>query len=122
MALWHITTHALWDAAKVAGHYVPASLASEGFIHLSTDRQWLTTAERFFHGQRGLVLLGIREDKLQAPLKYEAADGDSFPHLYGTLNLDAVIEVLDLPCESDGTFQVPASLRPWSAYFTPGQK
>ena len=37
-----------------------------------------------------------RSSRVTAPLKYEAADGDRFPHLYGELNLDAVIDVTPL--------------------------
>jgi uncharacterized protein (DUF952 family) len=29
-------------------------------------------------------------------MRYDVADGQSFPHLYGPLNLDAVIEVLSI--------------------------
>jgi uncharacterized protein (DUF952 family) len=86
---------------------VADSLASEGFIHLSTDRQWVKTANRFYVGQGDLVLLEIREDKLTSAVRYEAADGDEFPHLFGALDLDAVLRVIDLtPC-ADGTFKDP---------------
>ncbi len=97
MALFHITTRAAWDAAQREGVYRADSLASEGFIHLSTDRQWLATADRFYRGMPDLLLLAIREDRLTAEVRYELADGQRFPHLYGPLDLAAVVEVHELP-------------------------
>jgi uncharacterized protein (DUF952 family) len=34
-----------------------------------------------------------------------------FPHLYGALNVDAVVRVVELPCEVDGSFRLPEGLR-----------
>ena len=90
--LFHITTRAAWQEARGAGEYRAASLEREGFIHLSTAAQWPATLARFFRGERDLVLLAIRPSALRAPVRFEPADGDRFPHLYGALNLDAVIE------------------------------
>ncbi len=118
MGLFLITSLAAWRAAQTAGEYRPASLATEGFIHLSTDRQWLRTANRFFRGQHGLVLLSIRRDALTAPLQFEPADGDEFPHLYGVLDLDAVVQVCALPVADDGEIGIPPALAPWRHYFT----
>ena len=118
MGLFHITTRVAWTEAVAAGTYRAPSLDREGFIHFSGDAQWLRTANRFFRGQTGLVLLSIREDRLQAGLLHESADGELFPHLYGELNLDAVVDVFDLPLGSDGTIGLPGELEPWAKYFT----
>lgn len=110
MGLFHITTRAAWTEATELGSYRPASLASEGFVHLSTDEQWLRSANRFFRGQAGLVLLAVRQDRLTARLVFEKADDELFPHLYGALNLDAVLEVHELPTNDDGSIGVPNAL------------
>ena len=47
----------------------------------------------------------------RAELKYEAAAGEMFPHLYGELNVDAVARVVELPSEADGSFRLPSALR-----------
>jgi uncharacterized protein (DUF952 family) len=117
MGLFHITTRVAWSQALATGSYRPPSLDHEGFIHFSGDQQWLTTANRFFRGQAGLVLLSVREDRLRARLVLEAADGELFPHLYGELNLDAVVDVFDLPLATDGSVGVPPGLEPWTRYF-----
>lgn len=106
----HITTRTVWDAAQHAGEYCAASLDTEGFIHCSTPQQVLGPANAFYRGQHDLVLLVIDPAKLQADLRYEAADADLFPHLYGALNLDAVIDVLPFPPREDGMFALPPSL------------
>jgi len=92
----HITTRSAWEAACATGRYEPPSLEQEGFIHLSDPHQVAAVAQARYAGVDGLVLLHVSTERLTAPLKYEAADGDSFPHLYGALNLDAVIEVTPL--------------------------
>lgn len=117
MGLFHITTRSAWQLALDDGAYWAPSLDSEGFIHLSGDRQWLRVANARFRGQRDLVLLSLRRDRLGAELRFEEADGDTFPHLYGLLALEAVVEVFDLIPNADGTFAVPAGLAPWSHYF-----
>ncbi|MDB4960582.1 MAG: hypothetical protein JWP01_581 [Myxococcales bacterium] len=110
MALFHITTCAAWESAQAHGEYSAPSLATEGFIHLSEDRQWLVTANRFYCGVRDLVLLEIDADRLSAEVRREPADGDHYPHLYGALNLDAVTGVFALPLDDDGAITLPPDL------------
>ena len=117
MGLFHITTRDAWEAARRSGAYRPASLAAEGFIHFSTDKQLLPSAERHFAGQAGLLVLSVAAHKLTAELRYEDAHGELFPHLYGPLNLDAVVDVVELPVGDDGRFRVPVAFRPWASYF-----
>ena len=92
----HITQRSAWERACTAGAYAPPSLEQEGFIHLSDPHQVAAVAKARYAGVDDLVLLHVSTERLTAPLKYEAADGDSFPHLYGALNLDAVIDVTPL--------------------------
>jgi len=69
-------------------------LADEGFIHLSTAEQLPGVAGRYYAGVEDLVLLHVDPDLLVAPLVYEDVPGvGSFPHLYGPLNVDAVVRV-----------------------------
>jgi glutathione S-transferase len=91
--LFHIVDRATWEAARAAGVYRPASLTSEGFIHLSTAEQWPRTRERFYADVPDLVLLEIDETLLSAEIRYERADDDDFPHLFGPLDIDAVVNV-----------------------------
>lgn len=116
--IYHITPRTDWDAAQANGTYRPASLESEGFIHNSTDVQAPLVANAFYHGRMDLVLLVIDTERLTAKLQWdppahpepekapEALRG-KFPHIYGALNLDAVVEVLDFSPNKNGIFSFP---------------
>ena len=100
--LFHITPRSEWELAVTRGSYAPASLASEGFIHLSTAEQWPRTLERWFPGRAGLVLLTIDPALLTHEVRFEPVHGDHFPHLFGPLDVKAVIAVTDLRVTDDG--------------------
>jgi len=102
--LFHICDRADWLAAQEQGEYRAASLAHEGFIHCSTPGQVAATANRFYHGRRGLVLLTIDRGRVRPEVRFEPADGSLFPHIYGPLNLDAVVDVQEFAPADDGTF------------------
>lgn len=102
--IWHITKREQWEQAQITQVYFSESLALEGFIHCSTSEQVLPTANFLFRGQQGLVLLGIDSSKVQAEIRYEDVDGTTFPHIYGALNTDAVVEVLNFQPGVDGLF------------------
>ena len=105
----HITTEAAWQTAVAAGAYRADSLASEGFIHCSTVDQALMPANEIYLGRTDLILLIIEPSRLTAELIYEDCytTGQQFPHIYGSLNLDAVTGFVAFPPNPDGTFSLP---------------
>jgi uncharacterized protein (DUF952 family) len=111
--LLHITTRSAWFAAQAAGNYTADSLAMQGFIHCSRPSQVLRVANDLFRDQKGLVLLVIDPARLTAELKWEpGADlaTEDFPHLYGPLNLEAVVGVLPFEQDASGHFCLPLEL------------
>lgn len=96
--IYHVTTREEWEHAKAAGEYKPAGYEQEGFIHCSAEQQVAGVLDRFYKGKTGLVKLKIEKAKLERPLLFElAADLDElFPHIYGALNIDSVVEVIDI--------------------------
>jgi len=100
----HITTADGWAEAQEAGELVTPSLEEEGFIHCSTFEQVEATANRIFAGSGDLLLLELDVEKIGPKLKWERATdvGEEFPHIYGPLNLDAVIGTIELPEGPDG--------------------
>ncbi|WP_315790285.1 DUF952 domain-containing protein [Fischerella sp. JS2] len=108
----HITQYKKWEEAKLVGMYCADSLESEGFIHCSTPQQITQVAERFFASQKGLVLLLIDTGKVKPEIRDEAAEeNELFPHIYGALNVDAVLQVVDFEFGEDGKFKLPQEVR-----------
>lgn len=115
--IFHITTRKAWDVAQAQGKYSAPSLATEGFIHCSILSQVLPVADAFYSGQSDLCLLVIDPSLLASTLKWEppsggtpppgVAAGEMFPHIYGPINLAAVVKVVDLGSNPDGTFNLP---------------
>jgi uncharacterized protein (DUF952 family) len=91
--IYHVTTAASWQQAKTNGAYHAPSLHTEGFIHCSTALQVQGVLERYYKDVKDLVLLSIDPQKLIAPLKFEMAPSvnEEFPHIFGCINLEAVI-------------------------------
>lgn len=103
----HICPRIDWQAAQENDEYRAESLDTEGFIHFSRAEQVQGTANNYYRGQQGLVLLKVAVAKLTADLKWEDSGEDIFPHLYGLLNLDAVVDVEDFSPEPDGSLIYP---------------
>jgi uncharacterized protein (DUF952 family) len=96
--IYHVTTAAEWNAAKETGHYETPSLKEEGFIHCSQENQVAGVLERYFAGKTDLVKLVIDTDKLTSRFVFEWSPSteDTFPHVYGTINVDAVADVVSI--------------------------
>jgi uncharacterized protein (DUF952 family) len=89
--LFHIALPDDWDSARAAGSYEVSTrgrtLTDEGFIHCSFAEQVAATVSRFYGDVDQVVVLRIEPDRLTSPVVVE----DSFPHVYGPINLDAVV-------------------------------
>lgn len=113
--IFHITSAEAWRAAQGGGAYRVSTrgltLEQVGFIHASRAEQILPVANRFFAGLRGLVLLVIDRARVAAPVRDDVVEnGETFPHIHGPLNLDAVVEVLPFEPDAGGAFTLPASV------------
>ena len=127
--IYHITTRDASLDSQKTGEYRSESLTHEGFIHFSQLHQVLGVANAFYTGLPDLVILVVDTARLKADLKYEPpvhpatsvepvvgstvdqTVADLFPHLYGPLNFDAVIEVVALNPDENGRFSLPDALR-----------
>jgi uncharacterized protein (DUF952 family) len=109
--IYHIATAADWHRAQRDGEYATSTfgrtLAQEGFIHASSAAQVTDVANRFYRGvTEGLVVLVIDPARLHSPVRYDPVPGagERFPHIYGPLNVDAVLAARPFPPGPDGTF------------------
>jgi uncharacterized protein (DUF952 family) len=103
----HIAKSGQWEKAKLEGVYRCDTLDSQGFIHCSTSKQIVKVANALFHAQKGLMLLYIATSKVQK-IRYESAGSkELYPHIYGPLNIDAVIKVAHFEPARNGRFALP---------------
>lgn len=117
--IYHLTFRKSWRHALATGPYTAKSLEKEGFIHCSTQSQLVPVAMNFFAAHRKLTILVIDESKLTSLVKWEKPSGgpppgvsedDTFPHVYGSINLDAVVKTLDMERNADDVFVPPDNL------------
>ncbi len=111
--IFHIATSADWDRAQARGIYDADTLAAEGFIHCSTTRQVIEVANRLFRDRHDLVLLCIDRAKVSAEIRDENCEDEDtlYPHIYGALNMDAVVKAHEFLPNQDGSFDLPEALR-----------
>jgi uncharacterized protein (DUF952 family) len=96
--IYHVTTDADWKAAQQKGYYEHPSLKDEGFIHCSQDHQVAGVLKRYFAGKTDLLKLVIDTEKLTSKFVFDwsPSTADTFPHVYGPINSDAVVDVIPL--------------------------
>jgi uncharacterized protein (DUF952 family) len=109
--LLHITRLPQWEQAQSEGIYRGDTLDTEGFIHCSTPAQIVKVANKFFSHQQELIILCIDPQRVPSEIKYEESEpGELFPHIYGSLNIDAVVKVMKLAPGTNGKFEFPPQL------------
>jgi uncharacterized protein (DUF952 family) len=126
--IYHIASRADWEQAQRDGQYTTSTrgvtLAEEGFIHASTAGQVPGVAGAFYRDAPDLVLLVIEAERVGSPIRYESPPGvdERYPHIYGPLNPDAVVEARPLPPESrSAPPEPPAPAQPAPHPARPGQ-
>lgn len=102
--IYHLAQESDWEQAQRDGAYtrstIGRSLDDEGFVHASSAEQWPVVRSRFYAGvDEPLVLLHIDQSRLTARVVLEVGDpvtGEQFPHVYGPIDLAAVVETTRL--------------------------
>ncbi|MFW6090532.1 MAG: DUF952 domain-containing protein [Actinomycetota bacterium] len=113
--LFHITDREAWEAALRAGEYRLSTrgvtLDEQGFIHCALAHQLAGVAERVYGDgdDDDLVVLVIDGDRLAVPVRYEAPEegAEPYPHVYGALPTDAVVDVRPVHRDGDGRLVLP---------------
>jgi len=104
--IYHLALAGDWAAARATGEYRISTrgltLEQVGFIHASYAHQIAATYQRFYADAGPLKLLIIDPQRLAAlglPLRAEAApdSGELFPHVYGALPVEVVLQVEAYP-------------------------
>ena len=107
--IYKISPGSAWREAERQGVYRGSDDdLRDGFIHFSSLTQLAETARKHFLGKAGLLLIEVDADALGKALRWESSrNGGLFPHLYGQLDLGAVISVRELHERSDGSHEIP---------------
>ena len=106
--VYHLVSPAWWETFADKDYYESETLQEETFIHFSTREQVNGTLSNFFKGVQRIFLLHIDASKLTSTLVFEDLFriGIEFPHLYGCLNKDAVMEVQELLADEKGILSI----------------
>ena len=107
--IFHLTSETVWHRALAEGRFTPpAADLSDGFLHFSTAGQLRESAERHARDRADLCLICVDETVLGADLKWEVSrNGQEFPHLYGSLPMQAVIDTRAIALDADGVPIIP---------------
>jgi len=90
------------------GPWSPPSLATEGFLHLSSASQIVGTLAVHFGNVDSVTLVEVDETAVEDALRWEASrDGEPFPHLYRSLEPTEVLRAWRLS-RNRGEWTVPA--------------
>jgi len=97
-----------WATLQAQGETAGAPIdVADGYVHFSTAAQAQATADKYFAGVVGLMLLALDPATLGPGLRWEPArGGDLFPHLYGPLRMADVLWAAPLPL-TDGQHRFP---------------
>ena len=108
---YHGTPKKYFESLDPSRPYVPEPFAREGFIHTTEGRDAVpgVLTMHYKASQEPWVLLYIDQDRVTSPIRYDDA-ARVFPHIYGPLNRDAIIAVMDIDRDPDGTFLRPEPL------------
>lgn len=102
---YHLAPVEVWERQKVAGTYVPEAFEQDGFIHATNGLerlQWVAN-EFYTSDTRPHTVLVLDVARLSSPMRYDD-EHEHFPHIYGPLNVDAVIGELSVVRGEDGSF------------------
>jgi uncharacterized protein (DUF952 family) len=107
--IYHLAPAARWEAWPAGQPYLPAEYDQDGFVHCTAgDTLMLRVANSFYRNVPGsFVLLVIEIERLSAELRWEDSTdalARPFPHIYGPIDREAIVEVRAVRRSSDGEF------------------
>lgn len=121
--IYHIVPKTEFRAQIQASHYIPVRFAEDGFIHCTHGQDLLLRVANDYFSQvaEPVLVIAIDVNQLTSEMFVEPPapvagggqehlrDGVLFPHIYGPLNLDAVIGVGQLELV-ESIFQWPREM------------
>jgi uncharacterized protein (DUF952 family) len=101
---YHLIPADVWHSSEAEASLRPASLATEGFVHLTHRMADLVEVANAFYQMdpRPHVVLTVRLASLSSPWSYDG--DDRFPHVYGPIDRGAITEARPIDRAVDGMF------------------
>ena len=101
----HLVPEARWVAHDPAKAYTPPRYDEEGFVHCTDgDEEMVKTANRFYREDpQAFLLLTVDLDLTGSPWRFDDP-GSPYPHIYGPIAPEAVLDVRRFVRGPDGTF------------------
>ena len=101
-----------WQEAKQSGIYEGSKKdITDGYIHFSEEDQVEETLKKYYPKVENLLLLKVNAFKLEHLLWEQASNGDMYPHLYSTLDVNYVVDEFELPLDDEGIHELPEILK-----------
>ncbi|MGC4106072.1 MAG: DUF952 domain-containing protein [Thermomicrobiales bacterium] len=102
---YHLVPTDVWAERKDAAEYVPEAYEQDGFIHCTNGLDELVNVANMFYTNdpRTFMTLILQNDAITSELRYDDPN-ETYPHIYGPLNTNAVIGELVVTRADDGTF------------------
>ena len=103
---YHLVAAEYFRNAGRDAPYTPAGFEADGFIHCTDGIANIVDVGNRYHrdDRRMYVVLVIDTSRVSAPVTYEGAER-IYPHIHGPLNRDAIVRVLPILRNADGTFR-----------------
>ena len=80
------------------------SIQEEGFIHGSPKSQLTRLANKYYKQTQEPLILSVDKSKVTAVIKWEPATGGLYPHIYGELNANAIVEATPIALNENGEY------------------
>ncbi|MFP4496616.1 MAG: DUF952 domain-containing protein [Vulcanimicrobiota bacterium] len=110
-AIYHFVENEYFRHFKDKTQYFSPDFFNEGFIHCTGEPNVVISICNNINrnSPHDFVLLKIDENKVKAPVIYEKNPGShiEFPHIYGFINKDAIVDIKTMQRTSSGDFLFP---------------
>ena len=108
---FHLVPQSLFDALGADDDYIPRDFEREGFIHCTdAPEEMARVANAFYRSNpEPYYYLYIDKTRVRVPVRYDDAER-RYPHIYGTLNRDAIVAIRHARRTADGAFLPPEAL------------
>lgn len=101
----HLAPVESWERQRTGPTYVPEAFEQDGFVHTTIGIEALLNVANMFYtaDPRPYIALILDLDSITAETRHDDTSG-LYPHIYGPINVDAVLGFLVAQRNSDGAF------------------